>query len=316
MRSQGIAGEDFALCRWELPEKKNIVNTVEVFSPAKINLFLAVTGRRPDGFHELLSVAAPLQWGDSLEATAAGGSFTLECNDPAVPTDETNLVLKAARAFRAATAWRSGARFVLQKSIPLGAGLGGGSSNAVAALRALNRLAGEPLDEAALAALAAEIGSDCALFLAAGPVVMRGRGERLAALPPSAADRLRGRRVLVFKPGFPIATGWAYGRLAATGAYLPAAAAEAWLTAWLSGAAPAEALLANGMESVAFTKFPALPVLLDRLRIRCGLAPRLSGSGSACFALLPEAGAPPMGAMAEIRDCWGPDAFVRETRLL
>jgi 4-diphosphocytidyl-2-C-methyl-D-erythritol kinase len=291
------------------------VNTVEVFSPAKINLFLAITGRRPDGFHDLVSVAAPLQWGDRLEAAAAGEALTLACDDPAVPADATNLILRAAEAFRAATGWRTGVHFVLEKRIPVGAGLGGGSSNAVAALRALNLLAGGPLGAAALAGLAAGLGSDCPLFLADGPVAMRGRGERIAPLAEAAARRLRNRRVLLFKPGFPIATGWAYGRLAAAGAYVPPAEAEARLAAWLVGTEPAEALLANNMESVAFAKFPALPVLLDRLRDRCGLAPRLSGSGSACFALLPEGGGPPAGAVAAIRDAWGAGAFVRETRL-
>lgn len=292
------------------------MNTVEVFSPAKINLFLAVTGRRPDGFHDLVSVAARLQWGDQLEAAVDGGdAFTLSCGDPAVPTDGTNLVLRAAEAFRSATGWRPGVRFTLVKRIPIGAGLGGGSSNAAAALRALNRLAGDPLGEPALSALAADLGSDCPLFLADGPVVMRGRGERLAPLPPAAAGRLRGRRILVFKPGFPIATAWAYRRLAALGSYRPAAEAEAALAAWEAGTAPAEALLANTFESVAFAKFPALPALLDRLRTRCGLAPLLSGSGSACFALLPEGGGPPAAAVAAIREAWGAGAFIQESRL-
>jgi 4-diphosphocytidyl-2-C-methyl-D-erythritol kinase len=291
------------------------VNTVEVFSPAKINLFLAITGRRADGFHDLVSVAAPLQWGDRLEAAAGGEALTLACADPAVPTDRTNLILRAAEAFRAATGWRTGVHFVLEKRIPVGAGLGGGSSNAVAALRALNRLAGEPLGAAPLAGLAAGLGSDCPLFLAEGPVAMRGRGERITPLPEMAARRLRGRRVLLFKPGFPIATGWAYGQLAAAGTYVPPAEAEARLAAWQGGTEPAEALLANNMEAVAFAKFPALPVLLDRLRSSGDLAPRLSGSGSACFALLPEGGGPPSGAVAAIREAWGPLAFIQETRL-
>ena len=297
-------------------EKKHIASTVEVFSPAKLNLFLAITGRRGDGFHELVSVAAPLAWGDRLAATAVpGGDLGLQCDDPGVPADESNLVLRAARAFRTATGWASGVRFVLEKRIPMGAGLGGGSSNAVAALRALNRLAGGPLGGEKLAELAAELGSDCALFLADGPVVMRGRGERITALPAAAARRLRGRGVLLFKPGFPIATGWAYARLAAAGAYFPAAEAEARVAAWAGGDAPAEALLANSMEAVAFAKFPALPVLLDRLRERCGLAPRLSGSGSACFALLPGGPAAPAAGLAAIREAWGPRAFLQETRL-
>src|SRR5436190_1798880 len=99
--------------------------------------------------------------------------FTLTCDDATVPIDESNLVLKAARAFAAATGWSGGAKFALEKRIPMGAGLGGGSSDAVAALRALNELAGRPLDAPKLANLAAGLGSDCPLFLHDGPVIMR-----------------------------------------------------------------------------------------------------------------------------------------------
>ncbi|MDI1250777.1 MAG: 4-(cytidine 5'-diphospho)-2-C-methyl-D-erythritol kinase [Lacunisphaera sp.] len=291
------------------------------FSPAKINLFLAVTGRRTDGYHDLVSVAAPLDFGDQLEAGSeapgAGGQFSLACDVPAVPRDGSNLILKAAQAFAAATGHSGRVHFQLTKRIPLGAGLGGGSSNAVAALRALNRLAGEPLGEAALAGLAAGLGSDCALFLKNAPVVMRGRGEQVEALPAAAAVRLRGRRVLLFKPSFGISTPWAYDRMArgAPAHYLPAPAAEDRLAGWLRGGAPAEELLFNNMEGVAFAKYGALPVLLGKLRAESGLAARMSGSGSACFALLQDdfVTAP---VVALIRECWGPAAFVREARLI
>jgi 4-diphosphocytidyl-2-C-methyl-D-erythritol kinase len=309
------------------------LNASAIFSPAKINLFLAVTGRRADGFHELVSVAAPLVWGDTLHAEPAV-EFTLECDDPTVPVDESNLVLRAAHAFRAATGGSAGAHFRLEKRIPMGAGLGGGSSNAVAALRALNGLAGGPLAPAALKALAAGLGSDCALFLHDGPVIMRGRGERLESLPRPAAARLRGRRVLLFKPGFEIGTPWAYARLAAISSdviqagarklgnkpagYLPAAEAEGRLAAWLADRrGPAEALLFNNMEPVAFTKYPALPALLTQLRADFGLTMGMSGSGSACFALLPDNLVPECVAAvsAAIRAAWGPAALVVETRL-
>jgi 4-diphosphocytidyl-2-C-methyl-D-erythritol kinase len=291
------------------------VTAAPLFSPAKLNLFLAITGRRTDGFHELLSVAVPLAWGDTLTAQPAE-NFTLRCDTPGVPWDETNLVLRAARAFAAAVPGTRGAAFTLEKRIPLGAGLGGGSSNAVAALRALNALAPAPLDDAALARLAAGIGSDCALFLPGGPVTMRGRGERISVLPNAAAARLRGRAVLVFKPGFAISTPWAYARLAAESGYLPAAQAEARLAAWLEGDGPAEELLYNGMERAAFAKFPALPLLLGRLQARFGLTGRMSGSGSACFALLPERDPPAFDALAaEIRAAWGPGALVVQTGL-
>jgi 4-diphosphocytidyl-2-C-methyl-D-erythritol kinase len=294
------------------------VTAPEVFCPAKLNLFLAVTGRRADGFHELVSVVAPVEFGDTLQVAAAA-EFSLVCDDPAVPGDGTNLVLKAAQAFRAATGWTGGARFTLTKRIPTGAGLGGGSSDAAAALGALNRLAGTLLGPVALAKLAADVGSDCALFLPGGPVVMRGRGERVEALPAAVAARLRGRRVLIFKPAFGIATPWAYAQLAAESpaGYLPAAAAEARLAEWLqaaAGGAGPDELLFNSMERAAFRKFIALPVLLGQLRTRFGLAPRMSGSGSACFALL-SAEAPVAEITAMVRAAWGASALVVETRL-
>ena len=294
------------------------VNVVSVFSPAKINLFLAITGRRADGFHDLVSVVAPLAFGDELRVEKdASGRFSLACDVPEVPLDETNLVLRAAKAFREASGWTGGAKFSLTKRVPMGAGLGGGSSNATAALRALNTLAGKPLGETALAEIAARQGSDCVLFLREEPLIMRGRGERIEALPAEAAGRLRGRRLLVFKPHFGIATAWAYGEMvkAAPGAYLPSGDAEGRLAAWVGKpGAPAEELLFNNMEAAAFRKYVALPVMLAWLRKEFGVAAGMSGSGSACYALLAEDS--PVEKMAAcIREGWGDDVFAVETRI-
>ena len=302
------------------------MEAITVFSPAKLNLFLAVTGRRTDGFHDLLSLAVKLEFGDRLTCTqrqgggSANGGFTLASSDPRVPLDETNLILRAARRFREATGWPIGVDFHLEKQIPMGAGLGGGSSNAVAALKGLNALAGEPLGAGQLAELAGDLGSDCPLFLSDGPVIMRGRGERVESLGASpAAVRLRARRVLVFKPDFPIPTAWAYGRMAQmkAGGYLGAEAAEGRLAAWLAKAdASADKLLFNNLEAVAFEKFLALPVLLDRLRADFGLAPLMTGSGSACFAFLPESGGPTVEKVTTvIREAWGSSALALETRI-
>jgi 4-diphosphocytidyl-2-C-methyl-D-erythritol kinase len=298
---------------------------VTVFSPAKLNLFLAITGRRADGFHDLVSLVAPLDFGDELAVEAGdwrreagGGRFVLECDVPEVPVDGANLVLRAAEAFAAAANWKGAAHFRLTKRIPVGAGLGGGSSNAAAALRALNGLAGEPLGEARLAEVAATLGSDCVLFLRAAPVVMRGRGERIAAVPEAALARLRGRRVIIFKPSFGISTPWAYGRMIARGTdYVAAPAAEGRLQAWVEGSAPAENLLFNNMEPAAFEKYYALPLLLDRLRRDFGAAVAMSGSGSACFALVKEESGDALadGMKRAIRESWGDVTFVQEARL-
>jgi 4-diphosphocytidyl-2-C-methyl-D-erythritol kinase len=286
-------------------------------APAKINLFLAVTGRRPDGFHELLSVAAPLVWGDTLTVEPGGSSFSVDCDDPDIPTDGDNLVMKAAAAFAEATGWKGGARFILQKRIPPGAGLGGGSSDATSALVALNALAGGPLDEAALSRVAAKVGSDCALFLSKVPVVMRGRGERVEPLPKDTYRRIRGARVLIFKPGFSVSTAWAYARLAADAprGFVRPAEAEKRLASWTAKpGAPTADLLFNSMEPPVFSKFAALPALIGQIRTRFGVAARMSGSGSACFAILNEnAEAAPV--VAAIRAAWGPSALIVETRI-
>jgi len=319
MNPHGKSKPKSAPCAIRPPTESMSTSRVEIFSPAKINLSLAITGRRPDGYHELVSVVTPLAWGDTLvaERMADGAGFALTCDDPAVPSGPENLVMKAAAAFRESTGWSGGVNFTLHKQIPMGAGLGGGSSNAASALLALNQLAGEPLNPTGLATAAAQVGSDCALFLLRAPVVMRGRGERVEALPAAATKRLSGREVLVFKPAFGISTAWAYGQLAAAapGGYLPAAEAEAQLTRWLNEPAAIGTLLYNNMESPAFAKFPALPVLLNRLRNDFGLTAGMSGSGSACFALFAE-NLPEEEIGNAIREAWGPSTFLARTRLV
>jgi 4-diphosphocytidyl-2-C-methyl-D-erythritol kinase len=289
----------------------------DIPAPAKINLFLAITGKRSDGFHDLLSVVAPLLWGDTVTVDAQGDAFTVECDTPDIPTDGSNLVLKAAAAFAEATAWKGGARFSIKKRIPSGAGLGGASSDAVAALLGLNAAAGNPLDAAGLLAVASRVGSDCALFLSKGPVILRGRGERVESLPNEAYRRIRGMRVFLFKPAFPIPTPWSYCRLAAEAprGYVSAMAAEARMGAWMAKAAsPAQEILFNSMERPAFAKVPALPALLDLLSSRFGISGRMSGSGSACYAFLHES-VDTRPVEAAIREAWGPSAFVLETRI-
>lgn len=299
------------------------MSAFSIFAPAKLNLFLAVTGRRPDGFHELVSLVAPLDLGDTLHVERAA-ACSLSCDEPGVPLDATNHILRAAAVFNRMRrgAPEVAAKFRLEKRVPMGAGLGGGSSDAVAALRALNRIAGGPLGPDALAAAAAEVGSDCPLFLHDGPVVMRGRGERVEPLPAGLAARLRGRRVLIFKPDFAIPTPWSYARLAAmaggaagAAAYEQPAAAEARLASWLEDPrAPIETLLFNSLERPAFSKFVALPVLLSQLRTRFGLVAAMSGSGSACFAF-PADDAPLDEIGRFIRAAWGDSAWVMPARL-
>ena len=156
------------------------MTSARVFAPAKLNLFLAITGKRADGFHDLVSVVTPLAMGDvlTLQARPKATGDTLACRHPEVPVDASNLVLKAAAAYRkrAGSDGPPPVHFILEKETPAGAGLGGGSSDAAAALRGMNELARRPMAAEGLRVCAAEVGSDVPLFLENGPVVMRGRG--------------------------------------------------------------------------------------------------------------------------------------------
>ena len=159
-------------------------------APAKVNLGLHVLRRRPDGFHDLATVFLPLDWADEIAAEPAAG-LSVSSSDPALPTDDGNLVVRAARALAAHTGTSEGARLHLDKRVPYGAGLGSGSSDAAATLRLLTRLWGLDVPAPELARLALDLGSDVPFFLDPVPSAGAGRGERLTPLaaPGGAAWR-------------------------------------------------------------------------------------------------------------------------------
>ncbi|MFA5257998.1 MAG: 4-(cytidine 5'-diphospho)-2-C-methyl-D-erythritol kinase [Opitutales bacterium] len=277
------------------------------FCPAKLNLYLAVTGRRPDGYHDLVSLVVKLDIGDTLEASArAWGADSLACDDAELPTGPDNLVLKAAAAYRRKVTEAPFMDWTLSKHLPCGAGLGGGSSDAAAALRIMNAACCNALGAEDMLAVASEAGSDCPLFLFDGPCLMRGRGELLEALPQAAAAALRGRGVVVLKPHFGIPTGWAYSALAGAGSCIPGQEAEAELAAWLA-APEGPPPMRNSFQDVVFRKYPCYDVLNAAL-VGAGLpAMRLTGSGSACHAFAQGDAAERMLAVG--RDCLGEGSF-------
>lgn len=291
-----------------------VLDALTEFCPAKINPYLAVTGKRGDGFHDLVSIVAPINVGDTLEVKARLAGFRLTCDDPELPTDCDNLVMRAATVFCEMSGWTGGAEFHLRKRIPSGAGLGGGSSDAVGALRALNTLSGGLLDAEALHAAAAAVGSDCPLFLSAGPVVIRGRGERVEADAPIAA-KLRNRELLVLKPGFGVNTAWAYREMAsqAPAAYLPAGAVAADISRWREAKLDPTDLGFNSFTAVVGRKFPAIPAMVQRLQAEFGVALHLSGSGSACFVWL-DAGIDGAAVEQQVRDGWGAEIWTARAR--
>ncbi len=263
---------------------------IKKFSPCKVNLMLAITGVREDGFHDLISLVTPTKFGDDLETELLPDVATadiLSCDLEGVPCDESNLVIKAAKLFRQATGLEKYFKFDLEKRTPAGAGLGGGSSNGAIALASMNELCGKPLSMRQLEKIAAELGSDCPLFLTGTPVVMRGRGEKVFPLYGDAREYISMLKLLIFKPDFSINTGWAYSQMRANpSVYLDKDYAESRISEWLENPNITGIPLINNMQVEAFKKYPALEIILEEVREKFRVPAIMSGSGSACFAIV------------------------------
>jgi 4-diphosphocytidyl-2-C-methyl-D-erythritol kinase len=272
---------------------------MEVHAHAKINLNLRVLDLRPDGYHEIETLMVPVGLRDTLVIEPAG-ELRVECDDPALPTGPANLAGKAAMAFLEHTGVGGGVAIQIRKAIPTGAGLGGGSSDAVAVLEAMDRLFGTGLAPARLRELAAGIGSDCAWFVDGVAAVCCGRGEQIG--PPVSVPR---GRVLLLKPPFGVPTPWAYAALAAARKAGSARDVEVQQLAGIG--------VFNDFEGPVFSKFALLGVLKDWLRERPGVrAAGMSGSGAALFAVM-EGGADAEDLAGEARKAFGESLWTHST---
>ncbi|MDW8445215.1 MAG: 4-(cytidine 5'-diphospho)-2-C-methyl-D-erythritol kinase [Acetobacteraceae bacterium] len=249
---------------------------------AKVNLFLHVLGRRADGYH-LLELACRVRRG-RRSSSAPNRPRLFRFRSPGrsaggLEAGEDNLVLRAARSLAAATGTVAGARLTLDKRLPVAAGIGGGSADAAATLRALNRLWGLGLDHPRLAAIALALGADVPVCLGSRAVRMGGIGEVLAPAP-----RLPRFGLLLANPGIPLATATVFA--ARAGPFDPPAdLPEGWPDA--IAMAKDLARFRNGLEAAARALCPPLAEVLDALSALPGaLLARLSGSGPTAFALL------------------------------
>jgi 4-diphosphocytidyl-2-C-methyl-D-erythritol kinase len=253
-------------------------------APAKVNLLLRILGRVPEGWHQLETVFQAVDLMDhlTLEVTS-GDDFRLVVEGADVGPVRDNLVTRAVERFREATGVAGGLRGVLEKRIPAGAGLGGGSSDAGAALRALNLLYGTAMSAGGLAALGAELGADVAFFAGSrGVAIGEGRGDRLRALPG-----LPERSLVLGLPPVHVATGPAYHALAHAregGLPVPPPLLEGRVPA---GWTELDALAVNDFEAVVPRAHPPVAEALDALRAEGSVPALLSGSGGAVFGGLP-----------------------------
>ena len=244
------------------------------YAPAKINLSLKVSNSvRPDGYHDVDIVMARLDLADRLDFHNSR-TTTLLCDAPGIPTDESNLVMKAVREFEKVYGRKAKQRITLTKNIPSGAGLGGGSADAAVTLLALNERLGTNYDLSELSAMAAAVGSDVPFFL--NPVISSctGRGEIVTPLPDLAGWS---SPVVLLKPQFGVSTPSAYRGL--KGAHRMKGVS-------LKDQKVDQIKLMNDLERSVFTKFPFLGLMKMWLLKRPGVkAALMTGSGSTLFAL-------------------------------
>lgn len=252
-----------------------MTDTFEIEAAAKTNLWLEVLGKRDDGFHEIRTRMVCLSLFDRLKlAWRDDDKVVLKCSDKSLPTGEENLVVKAVRAMEKHTGKVFGLSIDLQKNIPSGAGLGGGSSDAAAVIRAINKMADLNLPEAEMSEVAATIGSDIPFFIYDRPCDCTGRGEIVVPLD----DAIQKLSVFLIKPAFEISAGWAYQRYTESAEYegfdyLPQ------ICRW--------GPMVNSLERPVFEKYPVLGDtkhwLLRQPEVHAAL---MSGSGSTMLAVL------------------------------
>jgi 4-diphosphocytidyl-2-C-methyl-D-erythritol kinase len=259
-----------------------VTESVTVSAHAKVNLFLRVLARESDGFHGLETLFCLVSLTDELRVERREGrGITIEVAGADVGPPEQNLALRAAAMVLESTGARFAAHLTLTKRIPVRAGLGGGSSDAAAALRGANHLTGDAVPRHELLQFAARLGSDVPFFLTGAPLALGwGRGERMLRLPPLPAAP-----VLLLTPPAPIATAEAYGWIDAARQSAGRRGAVALDLDALSRWGDIGRMAGNDFESAVFGRVPAVRAAYEALAGTRPLVCRMSGSGSTIFAV-------------------------------
>jgi len=246
---------------------------------AKVNLALEVLGKRGDGYHEIATVLQAVDLFDRLTVDP-DETLSLHTDDPELPTDDGNLVMRAARLLQKAAGVDRGARLRLHKRIPVAAGLGGGSSDAAAALTGLNRLWGLRWPRPRLQELAVELGMDVPFFLGTGRAVARGRGEQLATLPGGG-----GYALVLVNPRAPLSTKEVYGRVPVGWHAEPTGTERVIEALRRRNVGVLAAALTNNLERVVEPVLPVIGRMKAALLAAGALGAIMSGSGPTVFGL-------------------------------
>ena len=257
------------------------MDTISFTSCAKVNLGLRILRKRPDGFHDIQTILQTIDLQDKLRLSPTQhGNIQVRCQHPEVPSGAKNLAHRAARLIQREFNIRGGCQIEIIKKIPPAAGLGGGSSNAAAALIGLNELWKLHLSKKKLLELAARLGSDVPFFLEGGTALAEGRGERLTSLRLVPDFWL-----VLIKPEFSIDTSWAYGRvkipLTSNSQYVKLKGLKEILTL-----EQLSSFLDNDLEDAVGASYPSIGEMKEELLSKGAMGAAMSGSGSSVFGLV------------------------------
>jgi 4-diphosphocytidyl-2-C-methyl-D-erythritol kinase len=260
---------------------------ITVKAPAKINLFLLITGKRPDGYHDLYTLMCPVALYDVIRLQFGAEGIAVACDHPGVPSDSSNLAFRAAASFVDAVfdgklPAGGGMTIHIEKNIPVGAGLGGGSSDAAAVLTALNNYFGRPISTSSLMRLGAGIGADVPFFIFDAPALASGIGDRLDPFP-----HLTPWTALLVYPNESVSTGWVYKNL-----NLRLTKDEKKLSKFhFDGRIfNVDNHLVNDLEQVTIEAFPVIKEIKRLLLAHGAAGAMMTGSGSTVFGLFEDAG--------------------------
>lgn len=251
---------------------------MEIQSPAKINLFLEICNKRPDGYHNLNTLMCCISLYDIVRLTFGQKNISVHCAHPDVPENETNLAWRAAQLFFDTARIDEGVRIDIEKNIPIGAGLGGGSSNAAAVLKGLNSYYGSPVSETPLMAAGKSIGADVPFFIYGKPAVATGIGDIL-----TPCDCIKSCPIILIYPSVPVSTAEVYKKLNLTLTKTKKINTKTLFELNLDQDSAKE--LFNDLESVAVKICPEILEVKASLLANNALTALMTGSGSAVFGL-------------------------------
>lgn len=253
---------------------------VRILAPAKVNLYLEVTGKRPDGYHDIVSVMQALELADKITVTRSAHGIDVRCDSPSVPDGPGNIAYRAARALLEGWGTGGGVSIDIKKKTPAAAGLGGGSSDAAAVLKAVRLLFGLKTPDGEMKKAALGLGADVPFFLSWPTALAKGIGEELSPLIPPAESWL----VLV-NPGIEVPTKWVYDNLNLGLTNTPKNIRLPEFMGRPLYEAPMAGSLHNDLERVTIGRYPLIKAVKERLEKEGAAGTLMSGSGSTVFGL-------------------------------